>query len=115
FCSDVLATLNRSDDLEGSVYQEGAITTPQEFSQEYQQYIEGGWTVLCAKEADGGQQLPMITSAIMGEMLGGSNISWALYPRLSEGAYRCVVANASPEIRQRFAPKLASGEWTGTM
>ena len=115
FCSGLLAPLNRSGDLEGCVYQEGAITTPQGFRQAYQQYIEGGWSGLCAKEADGGQQLPMITSAIMGEMLGGSNISWALYPRLSEGAYRCVVANASPEIRQRFAPKLASGEWTGTM
>src|SRR5699024_8554597 len=114
FCSGLLAPLNRSGDLEGCVYQEGAITTPQGFRQAYQQYIEGGWSGLCAKEADGGQQLPMITSAIMGEMLGGSNISWALYPRLSEGAYRCVVANASPEIRRRFAPELASGEWTGT-
>ena len=115
FCSGLLAPLNRSGDLEGCLYQDGAVTAPQGFREAYQQYIEGGWSGLCAKEADGGQELPMITSAIMGEMLGGSNISWALYPRLSEGAYRCVVANASPEIRQRFAPKLASGEWTGTM
>lgn len=115
FCSGLLAPLNRSGDLEGCVYQDGTVTAPQGFREAYQQYIEGGWSGLCAKEADGGQELPMVTSAIMGEMLGGSNISWALYPRLSEGAYRCVVANASPEIRQRFAPKLASGEWTGTM
>ncbi len=115
FCSGLLAPLNRSGDLEGCVYQDGTVTAPQGFREAYQQYIEGGWSGLCAKETDGGQELPMITSAIMGEMLGGSNISWALYPRLSEGAYRCVVANASPEIRQRFAPKLASGEWTGTM
>ena len=115
FCSGLLAPLNRSGDLEGCVYQDGTVTAPQGFREAYQQYIEGGWSGLCAKEADGGQELPMVTSAIMGEMLGGSNISWALYPRLSEGAYRCVVANASPEIRRRFAPKLASGEWTGTM
>lgn len=115
FCSGLLAPLNRSGDLEGCVYQDGTVTAPQGFREAYQQYIEGGWSGLCAKEADGGQELPMVTSAIIGEMLGGSNISWALYPRLSEGAYRCVVANASPEIRQRFAPKLASGEWTGTM
>jgi|SRR5690625_34313 len=115
FCSGLLAPLNRSGDIEGCRYQEGTVTTPQGFREAYQQYMQGGWSGLCAKEADGGQELPMITSAIMGEMLGGSNISWALYPRLSEGAYRCLVANASPEIRQRFAPKLASGEWTGTM
>src|SRR5690625_2848781 len=115
FCSGLLAPLNRSGDIEGCRYQEGTVTTPQGFREAYQQYMQGGWSGLCAKEAVGGQELPMITSAIMGEMLGGSNISWALYPRLSEGAYRCLVANASPEIRQRFAPKLASGEWTGTM
>src|SRR5690625_3590914 len=77
--------------------------------------MPGGWSGLCAKAAAGGQELPMITSAMKSAMLGGSSISWALYPRLSEGAYRCLVANASAEIRQRFALKLASGEWTGTM
>src|SRR5690625_6044690 len=74
----------RSGDIEVCRDQEVTGTTPQSFREAYQQYMQGGWSGLCAKEADGGQELPMITSAIMGEMLGGSNISWALYPRLSE-------------------------------
>lgn len=115
FCHGELAPLNARGDQQGCELKQGTVRTPEGFRNAYEIYTEGGWSGLCAKEEDGGQGLPMMTSAILGEMLAGSNISWALYPRLSEGAYRCIVANAPPDLRKRYAPKLATGVWTGTM
>ena len=115
FCHGELAPLNARGDQQGCVLEQGKVRTPDGFRNAYEIYTESGWPGLCAKEEDGGQALPMVTSAILGEMLAGSNISWALYPRLSEGAYRCIVANAPPELRKLYAPKLATGAWTGTM
>lgn len=114
-CHGVLAPLNASGDREGCRLEGHEVRTPAGFGQAYRAYTEGGWSGLCASEEHGGQALPTVASAIVGEMLGGSNISFALYPRLSEGAYRCIRANATPELQAMYGPKLASGEWTGTM
>lgn len=114
-CHGVLAPLNASGDREGCRLEGHEVRTPAGFGQAYRAYTEGGWSGLCASEEHGGQALPTVASAIVGEMLGGSNISFALYPRLSEGAYRCIRANATPELQAVYGPKLASGEWTGTM
>jgi len=114
-CHGVLAPLNASGDREGCRLEGHEVRTPAGFGQAYRAYTEGGWPGLCASEEHGGQGLPTVASAIVGEMLGGSNISFALYPRLSEGAYRCIRANATAELQAVYGPKLASGEWTGTM
>lgn len=115
FCHGELAPLNATGDQQGCVLKDGKVSTPDGFRAAYEIYAASGWPGLCAKEEDGGQALPMMASAILGEMLSGSNISWALYPRLSEGAYRCIVANAPADLRKLYAPKLATGQWTGTM
>lgn len=115
FCQGVLAPLNASGDREGCTRVDGNVFTPAGFKDAYKQYAEDGWSGLCCSPEHGGQGLPSIASAVMGELLGGSNISWALYPRLSEGVYRCLRANASDELKTVYLPKLVSGEWTGTM
>lgn len=115
FCHGVLAPLNAPGDRSGCQLQGHEVRTPAGFAQAYQAYAEGGWSGLCASPEHGGQGLPTVVSALFGEMLGASNISFALYPRLSEGAYRCLRATASPELQALYGPRLASGEWTGTM
>lgn len=115
FCHGVLAPLNASGDQEGCTLVLGEVTTPTGFKQAYSRYMHDGWPGLCCDVGHDGQGLPAIMSAVVGEMLGGSNISWALYPRLSEGVYRCLRANASDSIKALYLPRLASGEWSGTM
>lgn len=114
-CNGILAPLNQIGDRDGCVLLDAAVSTPPGFRDAYRAYTEGGWSGLCASPEHGGQGLPTIVSAMFGEMLGGSNISFALYPRLSEGAYRCIRANATETLQSIYSPKLASGEWTGTM
>lgn len=114
-CHGVLAPLNASGDRAGCRLEGHEVRTPAGFVEAYRAYTEGGWSGLCASPDHGGQGLPTVASAIVGEMLGATNISFALYPRLSEGAYRCIRANASAALQAIYAPRLASGEWTGTM
>jgi len=114
-CHGVIAPLNAIGDRAGCELAGDMVRTPAGFTQAYQAYADGGWPGLCASPEHGGQGLPTVASAIIGEMLGGSNISFALYPRLSESAYRCIRAHASAELQTIYAPKLASGQWTGTM
>lgn len=75
FCHGELAPLNARGDQQGCELKQGTVRTPEGFRNAYEIYTEGGWSGLCAKEEDGGQGLPMMTSAILGEMLAGSNIS----------------------------------------
>jgi alkylation response protein AidB-like acyl-CoA dehydrogenase len=44
-----------------------------------------------------------------------ANQSWAMYPGLTVGAYECMHASASKELNDLYLPKMASGQWTGTM
>ena len=42
-------------------------------------------------------------------------MSWGLCPLLTQGAVEAITHNASEELKQRYLPKLISGEWSGTM
>ena len=46
FASEVLDPINYSGDQEGSVWKDGAVTTPKGFKQAYKQYVRGGWGAL---------------------------------------------------------------------
>ena len=48
-------------------------------------------------------------------MLHAANLSFALCPMLTDGAIEALLTAASAELRQKFAPKLISGQWTGSM
>lgn len=115
FCTDILAPLNAIGDQMGCTYSDGKVKAPEGFKAAFQQYAQDGWSGLTSDVDHGGQALPTVLSTVFGEMLSATNISWSLYPRLSEGVYRCLRANASTEIKAKYLPKLAAGEWTGTM
>src|ERR1044071_6256241 len=46
FASEVLDPINHSGDQEGSIWKDGAVTTPKGFKQAYKQYVAGGWGAL---------------------------------------------------------------------
>ncbi|MFP3571325.1 acyl-CoA dehydrogenase family protein, partial [Paraburkholderia sp. SIMBA_030] len=49
------------------------------------------------------------------EMLNSANLSFALCPLLTDGAIEALLTAGSEAQKQRYVPKLISGEWTGTM
>jgi alkylation response protein AidB-like acyl-CoA dehydrogenase len=63
----------------------------------------------------GGQGLPVSLGMLMNEMLGTANWSWSMYPLLSHGARNALERHGSEALKAIYLPKLADGNWTGTM
>jgi len=63
----------------------------------------------------GGQGLPKLIATACFEMVHSASLSFALCPMLTDGAIEALLTAASPELQERYVPKMISGEWTGSM
>ena len=115
FCQDIVAPLNWEGDRNPSAFKDGQVTTTPGFQQAYRQFIEGGWQGVIHPTEYGGQGLPKLIATACTEMLHASSLSFALCPMLTDGAIEALLTAASDELRQKYAPQLISGQWTGTM
>jgi alkylation response protein AidB-like acyl-CoA dehydrogenase len=116
FAAEVLDPLNRPGDREGARrLDDGTVRTPAGFKEAYAQFCENGWNGLTKNPEFGGQGLPHVVSAAVEEMWHASNLAFDLCPLLTQGAIEAIDLVGTDEQKQRFLPKLVSGEWTGTM
>jgi len=116
FAAEVVAPLNASGDAQGCTrHADGSVTTPDGFKAAFDQFREAGWGTLSAPVAFGGQGLPHVLGIVVEEFLSSANQAFAMYPGLTNGAISAILAKASPELQQRYVPRMISGEWTGTM
>ncbi len=114
-CEQVLFPLNRSGDEEGCSFENGVVRTPKGFKEAYDTFTGGGWTNLSTDPDYGGQGLPATVGFVVQEMICSANLAFGMYPGLSAGAYEAINHHANDELKQRYLPKLGSGEWSGTM
>ncbi|MBP2280854.1 alkylation response protein AidB-like acyl-CoA dehydrogenase [Psychrobacter sp. PL15] len=115
FAENELSPLNQSGDAEGCHFDNGKVTTPKGFKEAYKQYCELGFTSLTAEEEFGGQAMPMSLNSAISEFVGTANWSFGMYPGLSEGCVSTIEHHGTAEQKQKYLPKLVSGEWTGVM
>lgn len=115
FCEEVLQPLNHPGDEEGCHYENGNVTTPKGFKEAYHTFIEGGWTSLPCDPEYGGQGLPKLVNFAVEEMICSANLSFGMYPGLSNGNYNAIHTHGSDEQKALYLPKLVDGTWTGTM
>jgi alkylation response protein AidB-like acyl-CoA dehydrogenase len=115
FATEVLDPLNYPGDQEGSVWNDGQVTTPKGFKQAYKQYVESGWGALPFEPEWGGQGLPKLVATAVEEMLTSSNMSFSLCPLLTQGAIHALQLCGSDELKQAYLAKMVQGTWTGTM
>ena len=116
FAEEVLQPLNRIGDKEGCKrHDDGRVTTPKGFREAYQNFVEAGWVGLAADPKYGGQGLPYVLAAIVNEFTTSANMSFGMYPGLTQGAIAALTLHGSEEQRALYLPKLISGEWSGTM
>ncbi len=116
FCEQVLQPLNRVGDLEGCTRNDdGSVNVPTGFPEAYKQFVENEFGALAADPNYGGQGLPHTLNMAFTEMVSASNQAWGMYPGLTHGAYNAILAAGSEEQKQMYLPKLATGEWSGTM
>jgi alkylation response protein AidB-like acyl-CoA dehydrogenase len=115
FVAEKLLPLNHSGDGEGSRFENGVVRTPSGFKEVYKAFIEGGWVSLAGDPAFGGQGLPQLVNIMVEEMICSTNLSFGMFPGLSQGAYNALHLHGSEELKQRYLPKLIDGSWAGTM
>jgi alkylation response protein AidB-like acyl-CoA dehydrogenase len=115
FNGEVVAPLNVAGDRNPSAWKDGEVITTPGFKEAFKQFGDGGWQgVLHPVEYDG-QGLPKLIATPCIEMLNAANLSFALCPLLTDGAIEALLTAGTDEQKQRYVPKLISGEWTGTM
>ncbi|MCS6764091.1 MAG: acyl-CoA dehydrogenase [Candidatus Protistobacter heckmanni] len=115
FSGEVLEPLNRPGDLTPSSWKDGVVTTTPGFKEAFRQFAEGGWQSVVHPPEYGGQSLPKLIATACAEMLNSANLSFALCPLLTDGAIEALLTAGSEAQKQLFVPRLASGQWTGTM
>ena len=115
FCEQVLLPLNQSGDKEGCSFQNGDVKTPEGFKEAYKKFIESGWQGASLDKKYGGQGLPYILNVFFDEMLTSSNMGFGNYPGLTGNAFEAINKSASEELKSIYLPKMATGEWSGTM
>ena len=113
--TEVLLPINASGDEEGCRLENGVVRTPKGFREAYAIFREGGWPSLASDPEHGGQGLPESLNKLVEEMFCAANVSFSLYPGLTHGAAQALEHHGSPELKQRFLPKLVDGSWSGTM
>lgn len=113
--SEVFAPLNQSGDKIGAKFEKDVVTMPPGFREAYKAFVDGGWNGLPVETELGGQGLPWLVALPVQEMLQSANLSLALCTLLNQGAVELIAAHGSTALKQKFLPKMVSGEWVGTM
>ncbi|MDD3765497.1 MAG: acyl-CoA dehydrogenase family protein [Nevskiales bacterium] len=113
--AEQLAPLNAVSDAQGCKLENGEVTVPEGFTEFYKMYCEAGWNGISQKTEYGGAGLPYTLGKVVEELLCSANVAFALYPGLTAGCFEALEASASEEIKQTYLPRLANGEWSGTM
>ncbi len=115
FAEQELDSINAVGDAEGAKWTREGVVMPAAFKRAYDRFIDAGWTRLRAPADLGGLNAPCVLATAVEELWASSNLAFNLCPMLSRAAVEAISRCGSPEQRQKYLPKLVSGEWAGTM
>ncbi len=115
FAQEVLAPINRVGDSKGARWTPDGVTMPDEFKSAYAQFVAGGWSQLRGSPEYGGQGAPTVLGIAVEELWASANLAFNLCPMLTQGAIEAIDQVGTEQQKQKYLPKMISGEWTGTM
>lgn len=115
FAENTVLPMFRSSDEEGCKFENGKVTTPKGYKEAFRLWGEGGWQALGVAVEDGGQGLPGSLGMVVGEMVGSCGWAFSMYGGLAMAPVTCLVNGGTEAQKQRYIPKILSGEWGGTM
>jgi alkylation response protein AidB-like acyl-CoA dehydrogenase len=115
FATEAIAPIAEDGDRQGCTLSDDRVKTPDGWPAVYKAWAEGGWNALTAPPEYGGQGLPHMLLVATLEMWNGGAMGFAIGPTLTIGAIEALATHGSQAIREKYLPKLVSGEWMGTM
>jgi alkylation response protein AidB-like acyl-CoA dehydrogenase len=113
--SEVLAPLNAVGDKQGCSLENSVVRTPDGFKDAYDKMSEGGWMSMDLAEEYGGQGLPYVMHTAAMEPMVSANMAFNMYPGLTHGNISAIVTHGTDAQKAMYLPKMATGEWSGTM
>jgi alkylation response protein AidB-like acyl-CoA dehydrogenase len=114
-CRDVFLPLNQTGDKQGCHFKNGTVITPDGFDKAYKAFTTSGWLSLNCHSQYGGQNMPLLLGSMISEMASACNMALTMYAGLTHGAYSAIYEHGTDAQKNLYLPKLASGEWSGTM
>ena len=114
FAEQEIQPLNYPGHEEGCHWENGKVTTPKGYKEVYKKYIASGWTQISENPTYGGQGLPRIINAAIGEMNLSACAAFGIYVT-RDGSIATIENNASKELKEKYLPKLIEGSWGGPM
>lgn len=111
---DVIAPVNEDADKIGVRFIDGKVVTPDSFKTAYQTVMDAGLGPQVAdREAEG--RVPWCISASLLEMFIGAAAAIPTFWGLTQGAAGVIQKHGSELVKEKFLPKMCSGEWAGCM
>ncbi len=112
-----ISMTNQVGDELGLIYHQDSytVTLPEKHVEAYRMLCDQGLFLLPHSKQYGGAQAPMVVCNMVTEMLSSGNLALSTCPLLTHGAIGAIESAGSQEIKERFLPKMATGQWTGTM
>ena len=115
FARDVVGPANELGDRQGCVLADGKVTVPEAYQKAYKLVCESGWMGINADPEWGGGGMPHVVNTAVCDMMVGANPALCLSIILTPGAARLIEAFGTDELKQKYLPKMFTGEWGGTM
>ncbi len=113
-CRDQIAPVNEDLDKIGAQFIDGKVVVPDSVRAAYHTVINAGFGPQFAdREVEG--HLPRCMSAPLSEMIIAASAALFTYWSATDGVIGVIQEFGTPEIKQRFIPKLYDGIWGGTM
>jgi alkylation response protein AidB-like acyl-CoA dehydrogenase len=113
---EVLAPMNAPGDREGCrLDADGNVTTPKGYKEAWKILADGSWVGVSAPAELGGGGMPFLMAMAVNEILCGACMAFMMYPGLTAGAARVILAHGPRLLAEPFARAMFSGKWGGTM
>lgn len=113
-CRDEIAVINNDADTIGVKFADGKVITPDSFKKAFKTLNDAGLGAVNAdREVEG--HLPITVVQGNYEMLLHACSPFTAYWGLSSGACSVIQQYGSEFLKEKFLPKMFTGEWAGTM
>ena len=113
--AETIAPINRDADRIGAKFENGVVRLSPGFDGAWRAFCDGGWPALALPEEYGGQAMPEIAQAAVSDMLNGASLCFSMLAVTGRAAARVLLSHADAATRVLYVPRLASGEWAGTI
>jgi hypothetical protein len=115
FCNEVSGPLNSIGDRTGCKLEDGQVITPAGYKEAWNQLYAIGLPNFQLGLETGGFQGPTSVAVVLGEMQGGANIAFTMYPGLTHGSLELIESFGLEKDKKLFVESMTSGRFSGTM